>query len=70
MREAVRDRDCCRELADILMEDIEEMSSMKERELAALQAKLDRRGPAPLGTKAVQLRSRVAGLEDELTTLT
>ena len=27
LKEAVRDRDCCRELADTLMEDIEEMSS-------------------------------------------
>ena len=27
LNEAVRDRDCCRELADTLMEDIEEMSS-------------------------------------------
>ena len=28
LREAVKDRDCCRELADTLMEDIEEMSSV------------------------------------------
>ena len=27
LMEAVRDRDCCRELTDTLMEDIEEMSS-------------------------------------------
>jgi len=27
LREAIRDRDCCREIADTLMEDIEEMSS-------------------------------------------
>ena len=28
LRKAVKDRDCCRELANTLMEDIEEMSSM------------------------------------------
>ena len=28
LREAIRDKDCCREIADTLMEDIEEMSSM------------------------------------------
>ena len=41
MREAVRDKDCCREIADTLMEDIEEMRSVQESELAALRAKLD-----------------------------
>ena len=49
LREAVRDRDCYRELADTLMEDIEEMSSVQESELATLRAELDRKGPAPLG---------------------
>ena len=28
LREAVRDKDCCREIADTLIEDIKEMSSM------------------------------------------
>ena len=72
LREAVRDRDCCRELADTLMEDIEEMSSAYERELATFRTKLDWRGPAPLSTKVecVLLRSQVVGLEDELTDLT
>ena len=72
LREAVRDRDCCRELADTLMEDIEEMSSAYERELATFRTKLDWRGPAPPSTKAecVLLRSQVVGLEDELTDLT
>ena len=59
LREAVRDRDYCRELANTFMEDIEEMSSVHESEFATLRAKLDWRGPAPLGTEAecVQLRS-------------
>lgn len=65
-RGAIRDRDCSRELVDTLMEDIEEMSSVQEHELAALRLELDRRGPAPSGTKAecAQLRSQVVGLED------
>ena len=59
LREAVRDRDCCRELVNTLMEDTEEMSSVHESEFATLRAKLDWRGPALLGTEAecVQLRS-------------
>ena len=28
LRKAIRDRDCCREITDTLMEDIEEMSNM------------------------------------------
>ena len=54
------------------MEDIEEMSSAHESELATLRAKLDRRGPAPPSTEAefVQLRSQITGLEDELANLT
>ena len=58
LREAVRDRDCCRELANTLMEDIEEMSIVHESEFATLRAKLDWRGPAPLSIEAecVQLR--------------
>ena len=54
------------------MEDIEEMSCTHESELATLKAELDWRGPAPSGTEAkcVQLRSQVAGLEDELVDLT
>jgi len=72
LREAIRDTDYCRKLADILMEDIEEMSNAHESELANLRAKLDWRGLAPLGTKVecVQLRSWVAGLEDKLADLT
>ena len=52
LREAIRDRDCCREIDDTLMEDIKEMSSIQESELIAPRAKLDRKGPAPLSTKA------------------
>jgi len=54
------------------MEDIEEISSVHESELATLRAKLDRTGSAPLGTEAecVQLRSWVVGLEGELMALT
>ena len=40
LREAVRGRDYCRELVDTLMEDIEEMSSAHESELATLRAEL------------------------------
>ena len=46
-RVAVRDRDFCRELADTLMEDIEEMSSAHESDLATLSAELNQRGSAP-----------------------
>ena len=35
LKEAVKDKDCCRELANTLMEDIKEMSSVQENELAA-----------------------------------
>ena len=68
LREAVRDNDCCREIADTLME----MSSMQESELVALKAKLDWSGLAPSSIEAecVQLRSRVVGLDDELAALT
>ena len=52
LREAIRDRDCCREIDDTPMEDIKEMSSIQESELIAPRAKLDRKGPAPLSTKA------------------
>ena len=41
LREAVRDRDYYRELANTLMEDIEELSSVHESELATLKAELD-----------------------------
>ena len=41
LREAVRDRDYYRELANTLMEDIEELSSIHESELATLRAELD-----------------------------
>ena len=72
LREAVRDRDCCRELTDTLMEDNQEMSSAHESELGTLKVELDRKGPALPNTEAecVQLRSRVVGLEDELADLT
>ena len=53
LREAVRDRDCCRELVNTLMEDIEEMSSVHESEFATLRAKLDWKGLAPPSTEAV-----------------
>ena len=53
LREAIRDRDCYMELADTLMEDIEEMSSVHDSELATLRAECDRRGPAPPGRRSV-----------------
>ena len=50
---------------DTLTEDIEEMSSMQESELAALRAEFNRRGPAPPGTEAkcapVEIPSRGFG---------
>ena len=52
LREAVRDKDCCKEIADTLKEDIEEMSSIQETELIALREKLDQKGLAPSGTEA------------------
>ena len=47
LKEAVKDRDYCRELAGTLMEDIEEISSAHESELATFRAELDWRGPNP-----------------------
>ena len=44
LREAVRDRDYCRELADTLMEDIKEMNSAHKSELATLRTELEPRG--------------------------
>ena len=44
LREAVRDKDCCREIANTLMEDIEDMSRVHK-------AKLDRKGPTHPGTE-------------------
>lgn len=41
MKEAIRDKDCSREIADTLMEDTEDMSSVQESELATLKAELD-----------------------------
>ena len=72
LREAVGDRDYYREIVDTLMEDIKEFSSAQESKLTDLRAELDQSGLAPLGIEAecVQLRSRVTGLEDELTALT
>ena len=72
IRVAIRDKDCCRELANTLMEDIKEMSSVHESELATRRVELNRRGQGFLGTEVdcVLLRSRVASLEDELADLT
>lgn len=72
LREVFRDRDYCREIANTLMRDIGEMSSMQKSELATLRAELNRRGPAPLGTEEeyAQLRSWVTCLEDVLAALT
>ena len=41
LREVVRDRDYYRELGNTFMEDIEELSSVHESELATLKAELD-----------------------------
>ena len=72
LKEAVRDRDHCRELADTYMEDIKEINNAHKSELATLRAELYQRGLAPLGIEAecAQLRSQVTGLEDELADLT
>ena len=53
LREVVRDKDCCRELANTLMEDIEEMSSVQKHELVTFRSKLNRRGPDPPSTKVM-----------------
>ena len=72
LREAVRDKDYFREIANTLMEDIKEMSSMQENELATLRVELNRKGLAPLNIEAeyIQLRSWVAGLKDNLVAFT
>lgn len=41
LREVVRDKDCCRELADTIIKDIEAMNSTQENELATFRAELD-----------------------------
>ena len=71
LREVVRENDCYREFIDTHMEDIEEMSSAHESELATLRAELNWRRPACLGIEAecVLLRSWVVGLKDELADL-
>ena len=43
LKEAIKDRVYYRELANTLIEDIEEMSSAHESELSTLRAKLDRK---------------------------
>ena len=40
LKEVVKDRDCCKELVDTIMEDIEEMSDAHESELATLKAEI------------------------------
>ena len=72
LREAVRDKDYFREIANTLMEDIKEISSMQENELATFKVELNRKRLALLNIEAeyIQLRSWVAGLEDRLTDLT
>ena len=72
LKEAVKDRDCYKELANTFIEDIEETSNAHDSELATVRAELDRRGLAPLGTEAkcIQLRFRVVDLEDKLVDLT
>lgn len=59
LSEAVKNRDCCKDLADILVDDFEEISGAHESKLVTLRTKLDQRGPASLGMKAkcVWLRS-------------
>ena len=52
LREAVRDRDYCREIVDTLMEDIEETSNVQESEITAFRVELDRRGLTLPGIKA------------------
>lgn len=72
LRKAFREKYCCREMTDTLMQDIEEMSNVHKGELATLRAELDRREPVPPSTKVecIQLRSCVASLEDKLVDLT
>ena len=52
LREAVRDRDYCREIVDTLMEDIEEMSNVQESEIIAFRVELNRRGLTLPGIRA------------------
>ena len=52
LREVVRDRDCYREIANTLIEDIKETSSVQESDLAAFRAELNRKGLTPPGTEA------------------
>ena len=52
LREAIRDRNCRRELTDTLIEDIEEIGGAHKSELATLRTELAWRGPAPPGIEA------------------
>lgn len=72
LREAIRDKDCSRELVDMLIEDIKKMSSVQVRKLPTLKVELDQRGPAlpSIEAECEQLKSRVTSLEDELAALT
>ena len=52
LREADRDKDHCRVLANTYIEDIEEMNNAHKSEIATLRAELHLRRPAPLGIEA------------------
>lgn len=52
LREAFKDKDFCKDIANTFMEDIKEKSNMQDSELDALKVKLDQRGPAPPSIEA------------------
>ena len=70
--EAIKDRDCYKELLYATVEDHNEMGRAYKVKLATLKAKLEQRSSAPLATEVecIQLRSRVISLESELANLT
>ena len=43
LTETIRDRDCCKELLDTMVEDYDEMGRAYEAELATLRAELEKK---------------------------
>lgn len=72
LTEAIRDKDCSKEILDATMKDFNEMGRKYEVELAILWAKLAQRDqvPSSMKSKCTKLRSWVTSLESELANLT
>ena len=47
LTKAIKDRDCCKEIANSLLEDLDKLSRTYEGELATIREELEQRSPAP-----------------------